>query len=49
MPWKAASSVFAGQAMQTSTVHPTAAVVKMWSTNITACSKGDGNPKALRV
>ena len=49
MPWKAASTVFAGQNMQTPTVHPPAAAARMRNTNISAHSKGYGNPKTLGV
>ena len=49
MPWKAASTVFAGQAMQTSTVHPLTAAARMRNTNISAHSKSDGQPKAFGV
>ena len=49
MPWKAASTVSAGQTMQTPTVHPPAATARMRNTNISAHSKGNGNPKTLGV
>ena len=49
MPWKAASTVSAGQTMQTPTVHPPAATARMRNTNIGAHSKGNGNPKTLGV
>ena len=48
MPWKAASTVSAGQTMQTPTVHP-AATARMRNTNISAHSKGNGNPKTVGV
>ena len=35
--------------MQTSTIHPPATAARMRNTNIGAHSKGNGNPKALRV
>ena len=41
--WKAAGTVFAGQAMQTSTLHTPTAVARMRNTNISAHSKGNGN------
>ena len=47
MPWKAASTVFAGQAMQISTVHPPTAAARMRNTNISAHSKGNDYPKAF--
>ena len=49
MPWKAASTVFAGQTMQTPTVHPPAAAARMRKTNISAHSKGNGKPKTIGV
>ena len=49
MPWKAASTVSAGQTMQTPTVHPPATTARIRNTNISAHSKGNGNPKTLGV
>ena len=49
MPWKAASTVSAGQTMQTPTVHPPAAAAIKRNTNISAHSKGNSNPKTLGV
>ena len=46
MSWKADSTVVAGQAMQTSTVHPpTAAAIVMNTKKKSFNSKGDGHPK----
>ena len=49
MPCKAASTVFAGQTMQSPTVHPPAAAARKRNTNISAHSKGNSNPKTLGV
>ena len=49
VPWESSSTVFARQAMHTSTVHPPAVVTIMGNIKIRAHSEGNGNPKALRV
>ena len=45
MPWKAASTLSAGQTMQTPTVHPLAATARRRNTNISAHSKGNATLK----
>ena len=49
MTWKAVSTVFAGEAMQTPTVPSPSPAARIRNTNISAHSKGNGNPKTLEV
>ena len=49
MPWKEASTVFAGQAIQAPTVHPPTAAARMRNTKISTHSKSDGHPEAFGV